>query len=95
MVVLLTSVPRTTGVLLADILCFLYLTVYNLSKRADQKLLTAGITVVRFVPSVAHLVLQQLPLHVERLSTLVTGERLFCGVSLFVVFEIAEVAETW
>ena len=89
MAVLLTYVPRTTGFLR------IYHRLYDLSKLEDRKLLTAGVTVVRFVPSVADLVLQQLPLHVERLSTLVTGECLVCGVGLFVVFEIAEVAETW
>jgi len=51
--------------------------------------------VVRLVPGVAHLVLQQLPLHVERLPTLVARERLVCGVGLLVVFEIAEIAKTW
>ena len=64
-------------------------------KQEDKTLLTTGVTAVCFVSGVAHLVLQQLPLHVERLSTLVTCEHLVCTVGLLVVFKIAKVAKTW
>lgn len=48
---------------------------------------------MRFVPRVSDLVLQQFPVHVEGLATLVTGELSVCSVSLLVLLQVADVTE--
>lgn len=55
--------------------------------------LTTGRAAVWPLSRVPHTVLHQLPLHVEGLPTLITGEHLVSCVRLFVLFQIAEVAE--
>ena len=54
---------------------------------------TTGLAGVRFVPRVSDLVLQQFPVHVEGLATLVTGELSVCSVSLLVLLQVADVTE--
>lgn len=58
-------------------------------------LLTTGGTAVWFFPKVASLVLQKFSVRVERLSTLVTGERLVRGMSPLMLLQIAQVVESW
>lgn len=59
----------------------------------DEATLTTGRAAVWPLPRVPHTVLHQLPLHVEGLPTLITCEHLVGRVCLFVLFQIAEVAE--
>ena len=54
---------------------------------------TTGRAAVWPLPRVPHAVLHQLPLHVKGLPTLVTGKHLVSRVCLFVLFQIAEIAE--
>lgn len=55
--------------------------------------LTAGRAAVGPLPRVPDAVLHQFPLHVEGLSTLVTGEDLVGRVRLLVLLQVTEVAE--
>ena len=59
----------------------------------DEARLTTGRAAVWPLPRVPHSVLHQLPLHVKGLPTLVTGKHLVSRVCLFVLFQIAEIAE--
>lgn len=56
--------------------------------------LTTGGAGVRFLPSVANLVLEELPVRVEGFSTLVARECFVCCMSPFVFFQIAHVVES-
>lgn len=55
--------------------------------------LTTGRAAVRPLTRVPNSVLYQLPLHVKRLSTLITGEDFISRVCLFVLLQITEVTE--
>lgn len=55
--------------------------------------LTTGRTAVGPLARVPHTVLHQLPLHVEGLPTFITGEHFVSRVCLFVLLQIAEIAE--
>lgn len=59
----------------------------------DEVRLTTGRAAVWPLSRVSHPVLHQLPLHVEGLPTLITGKYLVSCVCLFVLFQIAEIAE--
>lgn len=59
----------------------------------DEARLTTGRAAVWPLSRVPHTVLHQLPLHVEGLPTLITGKHLVSCVRLFVLFQIAEIAE--
>lgn len=49
---------------------------------------------MRFLSSVANLVLEEFPVRVEGFSTLVARECFVCGMSPFVFFQIAHVVES-
>lgn len=55
--------------------------------------LTTGWAAVGPLARVPHTVLHQLSLHVEGFPTLITGEHLISRVCLFVLLQIAEIAE--
>lgn len=63
-------------------------------KTRQRELLTTGGAAMRFLPSVASLVLQEFSVRVEGFSTLVARECLVCGMSPFVLFEITQVVES-
>lgn len=58
----------------------------HLQLTQDEARLTTGRAAVRPLSRVSHAVLHQLPLHVEGLPTLITGEHLVSSVRLFVLF---------
>lgn len=71
----------------------LHLTLDEASLPLANIRLTTGRAAVWPLSRVPHTVLHQLPLHVEGLPTLITGEHLVSCVRLFVLFQITEVAE--
>lgn len=75
---------------------FLNVAVSTQSTNANKiLLLTTGGTAVWLFSSVASLVLQKFSVRVERFSALVTGERLVCGMSPFVLLQITQVVKSW
>lgn len=60
-----------------------------------QRKPTAGGTAVGPLPCVPNPVLYQLPLHVEGLAALITGEDFIGRVRLLVLLQVTEVTEPW